>query len=88
MDEQEVTDQTTRVDRSAGGVGTEVRRVNVNFSREAYDALLQLAEERGVTMSTVLRDAIAMEKWLQEEKREGAKFLIKNGDEVREVLRF
>ena len=41
------------------------RRVNGNFSDEAYDALVELARAKSKTISDVLREAIAFEKYLK-----------------------
>jgi predicted DNA-binding protein len=71
-------------DPATGGV----KRVNVNFAQEAYETLLKLAEAKGTTMSAILRDAIALEKWFTEEIRNGGRIYVKHGDEVREVLKF
>jgi predicted DNA-binding protein len=64
------------------------KRVNVNFSPEAYSTLERLAQEKGKTMSEVLRDAIALEKWLTDVSKEGAHILVEKPDgKVRELLR-
>jgi hypothetical protein len=63
------------------------KRVNVNFSPSAYNTLEKLAQEKGKTMSEVLRDAIALEKWVTDATKEGAHILIERPDgKVREIL--
>lgn len=62
-------------------------RFNVNFSDGAYRDLSTLAERKGKTMSEVLRDAIALERWFDETRREGSKVLVEQPDgKVREVV--
>jgi len=62
-------------------------RFNVNFSEGAYRDLNTLAERRGKTMSEVLRDAIALERWFDETNREGNKVLVEQPDgRIREIV--
>jgi len=64
-----------------------VRRVNVNFSDQAYDTLEELARHSGKSMSEVLREAIALKAWFDRERAEGSRILVErpNG-QVREVI--
>lgn len=63
------------------------RRVNVNFSEDAYKALEKLAEERGTTMTEVLRDAISLEQWVDEVRKDkDARLLVERDGERRELL--
>jgi Ribbon-helix-helix protein, copG family len=65
----------------------EARKVNVTFSEEAYEALETLAEERDVTMAEVLRDAISLEQWLEElRKDKDSRLLIERDGERREII--
>jgi hypothetical protein len=62
-------------------------RFNVNFSEGAYRDLSALAERKGKTMSEILRDAIALERWFDETRQEGSKVLVEQPDgKVREVI--
>jgi hypothetical protein len=61
-------------------------RVNVNFSQGAYNDLEQIAHSRGKTKAEVLRDAIALERWFDEARREGNRILIERDGNVREVI--
>lgn len=62
-------------------------RFNVNFSEGAFRDLNTLAERKGTTMSEVLRDAIALERWFDETRREGSKVLVEQPDgSIREVV--
>lgn len=64
------------------------RRVNVNFSPTAYSTLEKIAEEKGKTISEVLRDAIALEKWFDDVSKEGGRLLVERPDgKVRELVR-
>jgi hypothetical protein len=65
----------------------EKRRVNVDFSEETYQVLLNIAERRGATLSEVLRGAVGLEKWYEDTKREGARVLVERAGTIREVVR-
>jgi hypothetical protein len=54
--------------------------VTANLSRSLYDALVRLAEERGVSANTVLQQAIAREKYLSDKEGSGASVLIEEKD--------
>jgi hypothetical protein len=78
--------------RGTSGFGLDTKetgaahRLNVNFSGEAYDTLVQLAKARGTSMSEVLRAALALEKWLEETRREGGRILVERDGTLREVV--
>jgi hypothetical protein len=62
-------------------------RFNVNFSDAAYRDLNTLAERKGKTMSEVLRDAIALERWFDDARSSGSKVLVEQPDgRIREVV--
>lgn len=63
------------------------KRVNVDFSDKAYEALKSLADRKDKTMSEVLRDAIALEQWFEDTKGDGAKVLVENKGKVQEIVR-
>ncbi len=63
------------------------RRADVNFSDETYGRLKEIADRKGVSMTEVLRDAIALEDWFTEEERSGSRILIERDGETREVVR-
>ncbi|GAC1331530.1 MAG: hypothetical protein NVSMB13_19870 [Mycobacteriales bacterium] len=63
------------------------RRVNVNFSDEVYNELTKIAKERGKSLSDVLRDAVTLEKYVAETRRDGGRLLVeKPSGETRELL--
>ena len=64
-----------------------LRRVNVTFSDDAYRALEELAERRHTSMADVLRDAIAREKWFEDEiKSRRSRLLVDDGGNIRELV--
>jgi hypothetical protein len=63
-----------------------IHRVNVNFSEGVYSDLENLAESRGKSKADVLRDAIALERWFDEARREGSRILIDRDGDVREII--
>lgn len=61
-------------------------RVNVNFSEGTYGDLEEIARSRGKTKAEILRDAIALERWFDEARREGNRILIERDGDVREII--
>lgn len=74
--------------KEQGRKGRATHRVNVNFSEDAYETLKEIARSRGKTISEVLRDAIALERWYEDTKREGGRVVVELQDgRAREVVR-
>jgi metal-responsive CopG/Arc/MetJ family transcriptional regulator len=64
-----------------------MHRVNVNFSAQAYRTLQHLSERSGNSMSEVLRQAIALEVWVEQERAKGSRILVESpGGSIRELL--
>lgn len=61
-------------------------RVNFIIAQEVWERLSDVAESKEMTVSDVMRDAIALELWANEELGKGNKILVGNGDGYREVL--
>ena len=65
----------------------EKKRINIELSMQAYDVLRELAEVRGVSMTDVIRDGLASQRWLQGVFSDSSqKLLIRQGKELREVF--
>lgn len=64
-------------------------RVNVYFSDQAYRTLEEVAAARGMSMSEVLRESVALARWWTETRAQGGRILVErpNGS-VREVVSF
>jgi ribbon-helix-helix CopG family protein len=63
------------------------KRLNVSFSDSTFRALEELANKKGTSMAEVLRDAIQLEKWVEDARSEGSKLLIEQRDgKVRELV--
>lgn len=63
-----------------------MRRVNVNFSEEAYATLEAIATRRGCTVSDLVREAINMEKWLEDMHQQGSRLLVERDGQLRELV--
>lgn len=64
-----------------------VHRVTVNFSEGAYRTLDELARKQGRTKAEVLRNAIALERWVHEVREDGGRLLVERADgSLREVI--
>ena len=63
------------------------RRINMNLSKKAYEELEKLAESKGTTLSEIIRDALALEVWIEATKEEGGRILVeRKGEKAREVV--
>jgi hypothetical protein len=73
------------VKRPAGTV-----RLSVNLDPKVAEALRTLAEKRGATVSEVVRDAIATEKFLSDVRENDERLLLQNADGTytREIILF
>lgn len=63
-----------------------MKRVGVVFSDSAYTQLEAIAESRGLTVTDVIREAINLEKWLEDTLRSGARVLTERDGLCREVV--
>ncbi len=63
-------------------------KFTVNLPDDTVSALRHIAEQRGITMTEALRQAIASEQFLQEEIQQGSKILIEKPGEPRSRLVF
>jgi hypothetical protein len=64
------------------------RRVNVDFSNDAYEVLTNIANRKGKTVSGVLRDALALEKLYEDTVLDNGRVLVEREDgSLREVIR-
>lgn len=61
-------------------------RINIVFSDSAFDTLKELSERKHTTMANILRDAIALEKWIQDAKEDGYHILLEKNGTCREIL--
>jgi predicted transcriptional regulator len=63
------------------------QKVTVNLSADAVQALQDIADSRGVTLTEALRQAIATERFLSEEVKLGNKILVERPDQgIREII--
>jgi hypothetical protein len=66
---------------------TAMRRVNINFTDQAYRTLTDLSAHSGHSMSQVLRDAIALKAWFDETRAQGNRVLVETrSGGIREVM--
>lgn len=69
--------------KSDDKLGSSTRRVTVDFSQEAYEAIETIAGKLGTTKSEALRKALGLMRFILEEKGKGAKLIVE-GPEPRE----
>ena len=67
--------------------GSVAREIEVVISDEAYEALQEIAERRGITVADALKEALALEKWYLETKEDGGHILVRHKDgDVQELV--
>ncbi len=64
-----------------------VRRVNADFSPEVVQVLEELAKTLGTSMTDVLSEAIALEKYVTNAQDDGGRVLIERGEKTFELAR-
>lgn len=57
----------------------------VELGENAVRALLEIAERNGIELPEAIEQAIANEKFIEDEVEGGAKLLIEKGDELRHL---
>lgn len=55
-------------------------RLSVNLPADVAEALRSLADRKGTTISAIVRDAIATEKFLVEEQDKNSQILLRDQD--------
>lgn len=64
-----------------------VVKMSVNLSEEAVEALKNMASERGITVTEVLRHAIGLEKYVDQVQKDHGKILVETSKgQVRELV--
>lgn len=69
-------------------VNTEIVRLNVNLNAATADALKKLSEEQGVSLTEVVRRAISLYNFIDDERRSGHRIQTADPEkgEVRELV--
>ena len=62
-------------------------RVNINFTKEAYELLQELSQKRNKSVPDVIREAVSLENWFQTTQDEGGRILVDRDGELREIVR-
>jgi hypothetical protein len=61
------------------------RKLTINLAPELHDKLQAVASERSITVSELIRRAVALDLFIWEHR--GAELLLKEGDSVKEIVR-
>ena len=61
-------------------------KLSLNLPAEEADDLRRLAAEKKVSMTDVLRRGLSTERYIEDARRDGARFLVERGENVREVV--
>ncbi|MFN6466087.1 MAG: ribbon-helix-helix protein, CopG family [Nostoc sp. DedVER02] len=62
------------------------KRITVSLTQDAIDKLKELADQRGITATAVLNQAIATEDFLAKESKDGKVLIRKNDGTTKEVI--
>ena len=62
------------------------KRVNVNFSQEAYQTLADLAAAKNLPMSEILRQAISLTKFVEDVVAKNGRILVDRDGKISEIL--
>ncbi len=57
----------------------------VELGEDAVRALVEIADRNGIELAEAIEQAIANEKFIEDEVDDGAKLLIEKGDELRHL---
>lgn len=63
-----------------------VKQLSVRLQEDVIQDLKDLAEDSGITATSALQKAIATEKYIRSQIQKGAKILVKDGDDIREIV--
>lgn len=63
------------------------QQYEVDLPDETAQALQEIAERNGLTMAAALQQAIVNEKFIEDQRAQGGKLLIENGNTLRELVR-
>ncbi len=77
-------DQHHTMSDSPDEAAPKYKRLTINVAPELHAQLQDMAAERGITVTELLRRAVAIEKFLYEHRDE--KLLLKDGNETREIV--
>jgi len=61
-------------------------KVNVDFPDKVYSELDKLASRKSKSKAQVLRDAIALESWIDSVHQSGGKLLVERDGKISEVV--
>jgi Ribbon-helix-helix protein, copG family len=64
----------------------EKKRITISLTQDAIDKLKELADQRGITATAVLNQAIATEDFLAKESKDGKVLIRKNDGTTKEVI--
>ena len=60
--------------------------IQVEFAEDTYEALQQLARRKGKQPGEMLRDVIALAKWIQDTRDAGARILVERAGKITEMI--
>ena len=62
----------------------EYKKLTINLAPELHEDLQRMAEARGITITELIRRAVALDKFVWEHRN--AELLLKDGDEIRQIV--
>jgi hypothetical protein len=62
----------------------EYKKLTINVSPELHEDLQRMANERGITITELIRRAVALDKFVHEHR--DAELLLREGNKVRQIV--
>lgn len=62
----------------------ETKKLTINIASDLHGEIQRTAEERGITITELIRRAIALDKFVWDHR--DAELLVKNGEDVRQIV--
>ena len=61
-------------------------KIEVNLTELAYREVVQMSSEKGRSVEQGVCDALALDKWINDEYKDGAKILLERDGFVQEII--
>jgi predicted transcriptional regulator len=65
---------------------TTYKKLTINLSEDVYEQLSDLAEQRAITITELIKRAVALDKYVWEHRY--SELLLKDGDNVQQIVMF
>lgn len=74
------------IDNQPGAKKSAYKRLTINLTPELHAELTERAERRGLSITDLIRRAVALDKFVDDNLQQGGRVLVERAEEVREVV--